>query len=105
RGLVELARRYASTHSAIRLGLDITAHSHTRITTHPACSALRTTRLSRARFRLSLARHKSALGPRNVLRPCLGHPCQKQPSTKTATLSAPKTRSGDERPKVFDPSR
>lgn len=63
-----------------------------RSTVQPAFVKPRVTARSRALFRASFASQnfRFCLG----LVPCRGHPCQKQPSTNTATRSARNTNSG-----------
>jgi len=70
----------------------VSAHSHTRNTVHPIARSSRETLLSRAALRASFVDQKvtRVFGVRR----CLGHPCQKQPSTKTATFCARNTKSG-----------
>ena len=53
-------------------------------TLHPASLSLRSVSLSRSRFASIFARHQLAFVFGHV--PCSGQPCQKHPSTKTATL-------------------
>ena len=71
----------------------MTSHSPTRSTVHPAASAASVLRLSRALLVSILSVQRSAFGPRNTLGPCFGQPCQKQPSTKTATWYLGSTKS------------
>lgn len=59
--------------------------SQKRKTVHPASSKWRVVSTSRTAFRWSLASHQSELERGCV--PCSGQPCQKQPSTNTATLT------------------
>jgi len=72
-----------------------TWHSQTLTTVHPCSCASRVERWSRSELRRIFAAQSSALGPvHGVLRPCSGHPCQKQPSTKTAMWRDDRTKSG-----------
>lgn len=66
--------------------------SHTRRTRQPARRKARVTSTSRALFDESLRRQNARLFFGFVA--CLGQPCQKQPSTKMASLSFGKTKSG-----------
>jgi hypothetical protein len=68
------------------------AHSHIRKTTQPDARSARETARSRCAFRASFAVQKATrvFG----VRPWRGHPCQKQPSTNTASFAARKTKSG-----------
>lgn len=70
--------------------------SHTRKTRQPAARSVRVTNWSRAWLRVIFSRQNFALFFGCV--PCLGHP-----STKTATFSFRKTKSG--LPASFDPRR
>lgn len=65
--------------------------SHTRRLSHPATASSASTLRSRSTFAESLAFHHCALFFGAVA--CSGHPCQKQPSTNTATRDGPKTTS------------
>jgi hypothetical protein len=69
--------------------------SQTRTDRQPADLSRWSVSASRSRFRSILARHHSALALGQV--PCFGQPCQKQPSTNTATLARGKTRSASRR--------
>lgn len=67
-------------------------HSQTRKTVQPFARSVRETARSRWELRSSFARQKPT---RDFgILPCRGHPCQKQPSTKTATRCLRKTKSG-----------
>ena len=69
------------------------AHSHIRKTAHhPDARSARETARSRCAFRASFVAQKATrvFG----VRPWRGQPCQKQPSTNTATFCARKTKSG-----------
>jgi len=68
------------------------AHSQIRTTRHPARRSIRLTRKSRARFPASFRRQNARWFFGLVA--CRGHPCQKQPSTKTASRAFRKTKSG-----------
>jgi len=83
----------ASTRPADAATADLTSHSQKRSTRQPDCSSRRVARRSRARFRRIFARQRSRFGPLNSVRPCTGQPCQKQPSTRTATRALAKTMS------------
>lgn len=84
-----------STRRAASTGSARTSHSHSRTTAQPASSASCVARLSRSWVLAILVSHRPALGPRKPrVRPCAGHPCQKSPSTKTATWRRGSTRSG-----------
>jgi hypothetical protein len=65
---------------------------HTRTTRHPFVWSVLFTSLSRLRFRSSFASQNSLLLDGRL--PWMGHLCQKQPSTNTASLAAKKTKSG-----------
>jgi hypothetical protein len=67
--------------------------SQTRSGSHPFSFSASSTWRSRSRLRFIFAPQKSAF----VLghEPCVGQPCQKHPSTKTATRSRAKRKSGD----------
>jgi hypothetical protein len=54
-------------------------------TVHPAARSWKSVSLSRSRFASIFARHQLALAFGHV--PCSGQPCQKHPSTNTATLA------------------
>ena len=59
------------------------------------CSASSVDRRSRSALRRIFSSHRTALGPVHaVLRPWSGQPCQKHPSTNTATCRAGSTKSG-----------
>src|SRR6266571_3278373 len=66
--------------------------SQTRSTRHPCARRARTTRRSRRLFPCSLALQKSLLFTGRF--ECCGQQCQKHPSTKIASLSLRKTKSG-----------
>ncbi len=63
-----------------------------RTTVQPALRSERVTFRSRSVFRASFA-FQNARFPAGIV-PCLAQPCQKQPSTNTATRSRRKTKSG-----------
>lgn len=63
-----------------------------RITRHPAPRKARFTRRSRAMFPASFFRQNDRLDLGWVA--CLGQPCQKQPSTKSARRTSLNTKSG-----------
>lgn len=69
--------------------------SQTRMTLHPALPRRASVSRSRLTFAASLSLHHAAfdLGAE----PCSGQPCQKHPSTKTATRARVKTRSARRR--------
>ena len=68
------------------------AHSHIRKTVHPDARSARETARSRCAFRASFAVQNATrvFG----VRPWRGQPCQKQPSTNTASFAARNMRSG-----------
>jgi hypothetical protein len=66
--------------------------SQMRTTRQPARRNARLTRRSRARFAANFFRQNAAL-PFGFV-PCFGQPCQKQPSTKSASRTCRKTKSG-----------
>src|SRR5260221_8569909 len=68
------------------------AHSHTRSTRQPALRNVRVTVRSRCAFRPSFAAHHAARVAGFVA--WRGQPCQKQPSTNTASFAARKRKSG-----------
>lgn len=86
--------REFSTARAILLSVDgrCNVHSLTRTTVQPARRNLLVTRLSRRRFASILSRQNLALLRGKLLQ--RGHPCQKQPSTNTATLRPGQAKSG-----------
>jgi hypothetical protein len=69
-----------------------TSHSQKRRTLHPWASRVRLFLASRALFFSILALQKEAFTAGIVK--CRGHPCQKQPSTKTRTLLRTNAMSG-----------
>jgi hypothetical protein len=73
-------------------GFFFNAHSQMRITRQPFRRKARLTSASRFLFLENLRRQNTAL-PFGFV-PCLGQPCQKQPSTKTASRSFGKIKSG-----------
>lgn len=75
--------------------------SQTRSTLQPIVFSVRFTSQSRLRFRAIFLRQYVRFEFGEV--PCSGHPCQKQPSTKTASRCFRKTKSG--LPTSFDPLR
>jgi hypothetical protein len=66
--------------------------SQIRSTRQPALLSSRFTFRSRCLFPVSFLAQNSSFCFGHVA--CFGHPCQKQPSTKTATRSRKKTKSG-----------
>src|SRR5438046_10078635 len=66
--------------------------SHNRSTVHPSLRSVLVVSRSRIMFLFIFANQYSRL--LSGWRRCLGHPCQKQPSTKTTTFSRLKTKSG-----------
>lgn len=78
-----------STH---RCGVFASSCSQIRSTRQPSRRSVRVTRRSRALFAASFRRQNAALFRGFVA--CRGQPCQKQPSTKTATRWFGKTKSG-----------
>jgi hypothetical protein len=79
--------------------------SHTRTTTQPADRSLASESWSRALFRKSFS-FQYQLFTFGTRATCSGHPCQKHPSTKTATFVGPKTTSTRRRvPGTMDCSR
>lgn len=84
-----------SSRWTIRAASSRTSHSQTRRTRQPSSSANTVDRSSRSRLRRILSAHSSAFGPvHGVFRPCSGQPCQKHPSTNTATRRPGRTKSG-----------
>ena len=75
------------------------AHSHTRSTVQPARRSVRVTSRSRAALRENFAAQKAARVAGCVA--CRGQPCQKHPSTNTATRSLRKTKSGFPNTRAF----
>jgi hypothetical protein len=71
---------------------DFTSCSQTRITFQPSPTRSLRVRVSRRRFRRIFKRQYSLFDFGTLL--CFSHPCQKHPSTKTATLRSRKTKSG-----------
>jgi len=84
-----VARRIRCTQDC---GFFCRAHSQIRITRQPVWRRVRVTSLSRILLARSLRRQKARLFFGRVA--CLGHPCQKHPSTKTAVCDLRKTKSG-----------
>lgn len=68
------------------------AHSQMRKTLQPDARKVRVTARSRWAFRASFGAQYSMREVGTC--PCRGHPCQKQPSTKIATFSTRKMKSG-----------
>jgi hypothetical protein len=83
-----LARRRKTADSPVARS----ACSQIRTTRQPLRRRARVTSRSRSLFRESLASQNFRRVAGMV--PCLGQPCQKQPSTKTATRSAGQAKSG-----------
>jgi hypothetical protein len=92
------ARRIRRTHC---LGRSLRSHSRRRTTRNPDDLSVRLTRTSRLRLRAIFAFQyaRFVLG----MRPHSGHPCQKQPSTKTARRLPLNSKSGF--PGTFDDCR
>jgi hypothetical protein len=88
-GFSSKALRHRCTHFTGWLRMSC---SQIRITFHPNRLRVFVTRRSRATFLSNLVRQNSALVTGLVL--CLGHPCQKQPSAKTAKRLERNTKSG-----------
>ena len=74
--------------------------SHNRTTDQPASVSAASLARSRSTFRSSFGPQYQSFA--RGLDPCSGHACQKQPSTKTATLRAVNAMSGRTR---LPPSR
>ena len=93
-GLLDVFPRWPSARTNLKLEIFpfVSACSQIRTTCHPSDRNVRDTSRSRALFRASFARQNSPFCFGNV--PCRGHPCQKQPSTNTATRSLQNTKSG-----------
>ncbi len=72
-------------------------HSQTRTTVHSSDSATIVLRRSRPLLISIFSLHSEAFGPRKSLGPCTGQPCQKHPSTKTATRYLGRTKSALQR--------
>ena len=83
------ARRIRRTQTADRFAR---SHSQIRNTCQPARRNVRVTTRSRALLADNFRRQNARLFAGLVA--CLGQPCQKQPSTKTASLNLEKTKSG-----------
>jgi len=75
-----------------RMSPDFASCSHTRITFQPSLIRSLRVRESRRRLRRIFSRQYSMFDFGTLL--CFSHPCQKHPSTKTATLRSRKTKSG-----------
>jgi hypothetical protein len=75
-----------------RVKADLTRHSHTLITLHPSLRNRREIRLSLLWFCKTLSRQKATLLFEGRLH--LLHPCQKQPSTKSAIFRPGHAKSG-----------
>lgn len=81
-----------STATATRSAASATGTcSQRRTTFHPSAFKEPVTRSSRARLRANFAGQYCGLV--DGMRPCSGHPCQKHPSTNTATRARVKTTS------------
>lgn len=78
-----LALSSATVSATIRAAASGSVCSQNRSTVQPACCSRSFVSRSRARFASIFARHHSACRFGQVA--CSGHPCQKQPSTNTAT--------------------
>jgi len=72
--------------------LRVKSCSQIRKTLHPAAFSVLPTTLSRTMFLASFAAQNARLFTGRL--ECCGHPCQKQPSTKTASLFNRNTKSG-----------
>lgn len=88
RGFSVLNRSALSTRRTARAG---SSCSQILITRHPADRSLTFVSASRRRFVSILSRHHLRFARGSV--PCFGQPCQKQPSTNTATFVFGKTMS------------
>lgn len=86
------SRTIRSTRSAASIGFSC---SHTLMTFQPSRSSRSLVSRSRSRFVSIFSRQNAALFAGHVA--CSGQPCQKHPSTKTATRDGPKTMSGRRR--------
>ena len=84
-----LVRQWRAICSAATAG---SSCSHTRNTSHPSAPRDSSLRASLALFCPSLRAHHSALAFGDA--PCISHPCQKHPSTKTAILARVNAMSG-----------
>jgi hypothetical protein len=85
----------ASTASAAAAGSAAISHSQILTTVQPREAATSDERRSRSTFLAIFCSHSGAFGPvKGVLRPCSGHECQKQPSTKIASKGPGITMSG-----------
>ncbi len=84
----------ASTRAAAAWGEVRISHSHSRTTAHPACSAVVVACWSLSWVRVNFCPHSAAFGPAGLRSgKCTGQPCQKSPSTNTATCQRGRTRS------------
>ena len=83
-----VARRAATTSEIRCAALVGSSCSHTRTTTQPEPRKIASVSRSRSPFRSIFCRQKPAFDLGQV--PCSGHPCQKQPSTNTATRATRK---------------
>ena len=70
------------------------SHSHTRTTCQPSARSVRITSQSRFLFRANFAAHHSVRVFGKGACFGFGHPCQKQPSTKTARFCCGNAKSG-----------
>lgn len=84
-------RRLLAARATRRAALLGSSCSQTLTTRQPANWRSRSVSRSRFTFAASFFRHHSAFARGNVA--CIGQPCQKHPSTMTATLAFVKTRS------------
>ena len=85
-------RLFPLPRSAFRVPHCLSSCSQMRSTRQPARRNARFTRRSRAMFAANFRRQNAAL-PFGLV-PCCGQPCQKQPSTNTASRCLWKTKSG-----------
>lgn len=77
--------------------------SHTRMTSHPSFWSVDVLAASRSLFRSNLADQNADVNRSTA--PWSGQPCQKQPSTKTATRERGKTMSGRGAPRPWPTRR
>lgn len=84
-------RRRRTADATRRAATSASSCSQKRTTPHPAARSNVSVSASRDRFRSIFARHHSPFATGQE--PCLGQPCQKHPSTNTATCSRGNTTS------------
>lgn len=89
--VLRVARQWATACCTRSAASSTGTCSHIRRTVHPASERRRSVSASRSRFRVTFSAQKSALAFAAMW--CFGHPCQKQPSRKTARRAVGKTRS------------